>query len=223
MRITDAPTQPPIRPLRRVAPLRYAERLTLPVGQKVSTANQSSDALTQGILAAVRGSEFTVVESNLGPDLGTRAVVDGGIAGGLIAERRVRRVATGTSMRVSIAVLVGAGVGLGALDMIIAGSVIYALPWVGVAAVGAFLLWLRYGRTYQSEVMEVLVAVAPTSPGRSSIQTGSGRTAEVVWRVGRIRSVAFAGIRAAVDIEDCPVTLMEALVGAVRRFQSQAN
>jgi hypothetical protein len=143
--------------------------------------------------------------------------------GRLVGERKVRRVATSASMRASIAVLLGAGIGLGGLDMIIIGSVLYALPWVGVAGVGAFLLWLRYGRTYQSEVIGVSVALSPPADGNAPTDTSVGRTAEVAWRVGRIRSVAFAGARTALDVEDCPVALMDALVLAVRRFQADAS
>ena len=223
MRFTDAPAQRPIREPRRVAPLRYAERLTLPVGQKVSARSGPWDTLVQGILSAVKGDDFTIVESSLGSDPRTGTADVGGFTGGLIAERRVRRVATGRSMRVSVAVLVGAGIGLGALDVYIVGSVIFAVPWIAVAALGAFLLWLRYGRSYQSEVLAVGVSLAPPLSGKAPTDAEARPTTEVEWRVGRIRSVTFSGIRAAVEVEDCPVSLMEALVRAVRRFQSNAS
>lgn len=223
MRITDAPAERPVRTPRRVAPLRYADRLTLPVGQKVSASGRSRDALVRGILSVVGQSDFTIVESTLGSAAEAPAADDGGDAGGLIAERKVRRVATGAPMRTSIAVLLGAGIGLGGLDMIIAGSVIYAVPWIALAGIGAFLLWLRYGRTYQSELMAVAVSYPRPSPGGAPFDASSGPTAEVYWSVGRIRSVAFAGARAAVDVEDCPVALMETLVRVLRRFRSAGN
>lgn len=223
MRITDASAQQPIRELHRVAPLRYAERLTLPVGQRVSTLDRSSDALVRGILSAVKGGDFAIVASTLGSDREPPAAPDGRFVEGIIAERKVRRVASGASMRASIAILVAAGIALGGLDMFVVGSVIYAVPWVAVAAVGAFLLWLRYGRTYQSEVMSVAVSFPPRSSAEAPSGASRGETVEVDWRVGRIRSVAFSGIRAAVDVEDCPVSLMETLVRAVRRFESGAS
>jgi len=222
MRITDAPPHRPARPPRMIAPLRYADRLTLPVGQKVSAAGRSWEALVQGILSALGGSDFKVVESTLGSAPGNHGAGDGS-AGELLAERKVRQVGAGASMRLSIAVLVGAGVGLGALDMYIAGSVVYAVPWIALAGLGAFLLWFRYGRMYQSEVMAVEVTFRPAAQGPAGSEPSHDRTAEVAWRVGRIRSVAYAGSRAAVDVEDCPVALMDALVRAVRRFQSETS
>lgn len=219
MRITDVRPQRAPRTLRRVAPLRYADRLRLPVGQQVSVPIGSADSVVEGILSAVKGGGFALVETTWGSLPATRASVGDGFSGGsLIAERKVRRVPTARSMRVSMAVLLAAGVGLGGLDMLIGGSVTYAVPWVAVAAVGTFLLWLRYGRTYESEVMAVSASVsAPT------LDASSRPSAAVAWSVGRIRSVAFAGARAAVEVQDCPVSLMEALVRAVRQFQSKAD
>ena len=141
----------------------------------------------------------------------------------LIAERKVRRVATSRSMRVSMAILVGAGAGLGGLDLFVAGSWVYAVPWVLVAAVGAFLLWLRYGRSYESEVVAVSVLPSTAAPERPTGGASGPDAALVTWSAGRIRSVAFAGVRAAVDVKDCPVSLMEALAQMVRRFQSGAS
>ena len=165
-------------------------------------------------------NDFKLVESSFGANPPPRVPVAEGYLGLLVGERKVRRVATAASMRASIAILLGAGVGLGGLDMIIVGSVIYAVPWVAVAGVGSFLLWLRYGRTYESEVIEVSAALTPPRQGGWTSGAPNEPTAEVDWRVGRIRSVAFSGARAAVDVVDCPVSLIDSLVRAVRSFQS---
>lgn len=224
MRITDAPPQRPTRELRRAAPLRYADRLRLPVGQQISIPIRSPDSVAQGILSAVSGGGFAVVEANWTSLPGSPAPDGDRFSGGsLIAERKVRRVRTATSMRVSIAVLLGAGVGLGGLDVLIIGSVVYALPWVAVAAAGAFVLWLRYGRTYESEVIAVSASVSSAALEGETVDSSGRPSAAVAWSVGRIRSVAFAGARAAVDVVDCPVSLMETLVRAVRQFQSGAG
>jgi len=217
MRITDAPAQRPSRSPRRVDRLRYADRLRLPVGQKVSAPGKSQDELVQGMLTAVGEGGFELVESSLSPPRGSGTAVATGTFGTLIAERKVRQVATSRSMRASMAVLVGAGVGLGALDAFLVGSWVWGTPWVAVAGVGAFLLWLRYGRTYESEVLAAFVA--PPSAGEAGQGTATS-PAVVLWTVGRVRSVAFSGARAAIDVVDCPVALMETLAQVVRRFQT---
>jgi len=217
------PTRRVARPPRRVAPLRSADRLSLPVGQKVVAPAGTREGVVEAISTVVVAGGFTLVASPLKtpPDSGASAV--GGTASTLIAERKVRRVATSYSMRVSIAVLLGAGVGLGALDTVIAGSVIDAAPWVGIAGLGAFLLWLRYGRTYESEV--IAVSLLPPTSGRPGETAGASLESEVdvMWSAGRIRSVAFSGVRAAVEVVDCPVSLMDALVRLVHGFQTEPS
>lgn len=225
-------TRPPPTPVapptaRRAAPLRSADRLSLPVGQDVLARVHPERGIDRAIREAVAAGGFSVVESTLtipGDSTGSSNRPASGI---LIAERKVRRVATSGSMRVSIIVLVAAGAGLGGLDLFVGGSWTYAVPWVVIAAVGAFLLWLRYGRSYESEVIAVSLIGLPAEP--SSLPDaqpppgGPSETSLVRWSAGRIRSVAFAGIRAAVDVKDCPIPLMDALTQAVRKFQSAAG
>jgi len=208
---------------RKVAPLRSADRLALPVGQSAAAPPPRREDIVEEIQKAVAAGGFALVESSLPRPPGPGDGTGGSPFGTLIAERKIRRVTTSQSMRVSMAVLLGAGAGLGGLDLIVGGSWIYAAPWVVVAGVGAFLLWLRYGRSYESEV--VAVSVLPLATARVS-GTGGVTAPEatmVRWSAGRIRSVAFAGARAAVDVKDCPVPLMEALAQMVRRFQSTAS
>lgn len=212
---------------RRVSPLRSADRLSLPVGQSVRVYSRPGAEIGRAISEAVRSGGFSVVLSSWVPSGGATASPDRIASGTLIAERKVRRVATSRSMRFSIVVLLAAGAGLGGLDLIVGGSWTYAVPWVVVAAVGAFLLWLRYGRSYESEVIAVSLLALPDEPspppGADSHPEGRARESLILWSAGRIRSVAFAGVRAALDVKDCPVPLMDALTQAVRKFQSAAG
>jgi len=209
----------PVSP-RRTAPLRSAERVTLPVGQNVRAPLRIEGGLDQAIREVVRAGGFSVVQSSLAA-VREPAPSPGEVASGtLIAERKVRRVATSRSMRFSIVVLVGAGVGLGALDVLVGGSWTYAVPWVVVAGIGSFLLWLRYGRSYESEVVAVSLLPLPTGPSRHPSPVPGPEDSLVLWSAGRIRSVAFAGTRAAVDVKDCPVPLMETLAQMVHQFQA---
>jgi hypothetical protein len=171
----------------------------------------------------VAAGGFAMVETSLPRPAAAVNDAEGNLFGMLIAERKVRRVATSRSMWVSMAVLVGAGAGLGGLDLFVAGSWVYAVPWVVVAAIGAFLLWLRYGRSYESEVVTVSVLPSTAAPERPAGGASAPGATLVIWSAGRIRSIAFAGVRAAVDVKDCPVSLMEALAQMVRRFQSGAS
>jgi hypothetical protein len=141
----------------------------------------------------------------------------------LSAERSVKRVATDTTMHVALVGLVAAGVGLGALEAYLFGGAQYAIPWClgGLALAG--LLWWRYGRTYESEVIVVSVSVPLLQNHDTSEPTGTVRREEVSWSAGRVRSILFGGTRTAVSVKDCPVPLMEALAGAVRRFESDVR
>lgn len=219
MRPLVPPSAAARRPGRRTAPLRSAEQISLPVGQNVRAPICPEGGLDSAIRDVVISGGFHVVQSTMAAP----GVSTGGpsqpAAGTLIAERKVRRVATSRSMRFSMAVLVSAGVGLGALDVLVAGSWTFAVPWVVVAGIGSFLLWLRYGRSYESEVVAISLRPLPAEASRPA--EGESRPGEslVLWSAGRIRSVAFAGVRAAVDVKDCPVTLMETLAQMVRQFQ----
>jgi len=196
-------------------PLSSANRLPLPVGQKVPARVQTREKVISAISNAVELGGFTVVESSLGSSQASGNPFGPSEPGELYAERNVRRVAAGRPVRASIAVLVGAGAALGGLDAFVVGAVILAAPWVAAGVFVALFLWLRYGRSYESEV----VGVALLSGGAAS----PGELLSVVWTAGRIRSVTFGGSRTALEVVDCPVSLMEALSRMVHGFESQVS
>ncbi len=217
-----SPSRRPGAPPRRILgppPIRSVDRLSLPVGQRVPVPLAPGVAVSSAVSTAVEEGGFTVVGDRLlqspnGDRLGAETHL-------LSAERSVRRVATDTPMHVALGGLMGAGVGLGALEAYLFGGPQYAIPWClgGLALAG--LVWWRYGRTYESEVIVVSVSSPPTQEREPAATTGAGAGENVAWSAGRVRSILFGGTRTAVGVKDCPVPLMEALSGVVRRFEAE--
>ncbi len=212
-----------MRTSRNATPLRSIDRLALPVGQKVPVPLRAQKRVVSAVSNAVRMAGFAIVQSSLPTSPGASGALRPGESGVLYAERNVRRVATQRPVRASIAVLVGAGAALGGLDAYVVGAVILAVPWVASGVFVALFLWLRYGRSYESDV----VAVVLLEPGSSTPDTtggaSSGERSSALWTAGRVRSVTFAGTRMAVGVVDCPVSLMETLARMVHRFESEVG
>jgi len=208
------------RPGRHTGPLRSAEQISLPVGQSVRAPIRPEGGLDNAIRDVVISGGFNVVQSTIAAPGESTGPPGKPAVGTLVAERKVRRVATSRSMSFSMAVLLAAGVGLGALDVLVGGSWTYAVPWVLVAGIGSLLLWLRYGRSYESEVVAVSLLPLPTGASRPAEAESRPGESLLLWSAGRVRSVAFAGVRLAVDVKDCPVTLMDTLAQMVRQFQA---
>lgn len=218
MPMATVPQEPP-RPLRRVPPIRSIDQYPLPVGQNVVVLVRSPEEVPSAARAALGASGFTVVQTS-GTSMSGNAAPESRPPV-LFAERSVRRVETHISMRMSVGVLVGAGVSLGAVDGLILGKAIYAFPWIGVGLIGAGILWWRYGRSFESEV--VALHCSPLPQDRSSSTEGSGAAPRMnaAWSAGRVRSVLFAGSRTAVGVVDCPIPLMEDLSKVVRTFEGE--
>ena len=170
----------------------------------------SPEAVTTTITAALDAEGFAIVPTLAAPP-DDRS---------LLAEKNVRRVATHVSTRVTMGVLVAAGVGLGGVDAYLAGSLIYGVPWFAIGFGIAGLMWWRYGRTFESDVVRVIVRL-PRGGSRDSL--GPPGPLEVGWGAGRVRSVLFSGERTTVAVVDCPVPLMESLSRAVHRFEAECR
>lgn len=219
MPMVDMQKGPPPRPIRGLLPLRAIERYPMSVGQSASIVGAPPDAVSAAFSAALDSGGFSLVPVARP----TETENGGGLVSGrtVFAERNVRRVATHAGMIVSMSVIFGAGVALGAVDGILVGGIWYTFPWFFGGAAAAGLLWWRYGRTYESEVIAVqLLGSSPTGLAPAS-RPGSVASGTVVFKAGRVRSVAFSGTRTAVGVLDCPISLMESLGGVVRRFQSE--
>ena len=203
----------PARSVRGLPPLRDLEQFSMPVGQQVRVPAEPFPAIPAAISRTVTGAGFTVEASGMPTD---GSVPPGGVRPStVIAERNVRAVPTHGSTRLAAAVLFGAGVALGGLDAYLVAEPTLAVPWAAGGAVAALLLWFRYGRTFESEVVSVRLAT-PDPPGTAALAT-------VVWTAGRVRSVIFAGTRTAVGVVDCPIPLMEALGRSVRQFEAEVG
>lgn len=106
---------------------------------------------------------------------------------GLIAERDLEPVLSSSRHLVAIWGLVGCGIVLGVVDAIVVGSVVVAVPWIGIFAAGAILLRVRVGGAYTSDVIVAVVRGTGNSP------TGASAPVGVTWYGGRVRSEGVMG------------------------------
>ncbi len=190
----------------------------MPVSKRVLLATSHPPTLRTAVTKALASGGFAPIAASPGArGEGGELPVQGEIEP-QYGERRVRRTATSSSTRASMAVLIASGALLGLLDAFVVGSAILLIPWLGVGVGAAGFIWLRYGRTYESEV--IAVAPALTTSASDDPVDSSGSPA-LVWSVGRVRSVGYAGSRTAVGVPDCPVSLIDTLTAVARRFDSE--
>ncbi len=135
-----------------------------------------------------------------------------------VAERRRQRAPMPAPTRVSVYVLFGAGLGLGIFDAVAVGVPIVALAWAGGSALVAALFWLRYGRSFQSEV--VVVALRWGRPTKATPGSVDHPTPHVAWFAGRIRSDVRGGHRTAVEVT-VPQGLARDAGALARDFQTR--
>jgi hypothetical protein len=223
MATQDRPPRKVSRRSANVSPLRSIDRLGLPVGQKVPVPLWAQEKVVSAVSNAMGMGGFAIVQSSLLTSPGANGALHPGESGELYAERNVRRVATRRPVRASIAVLVGAGAALGGLDAYVVGAVILAAPWVAAGVFVALFLWLRYGRSFESEVVAVVLLAPGASTSGATDGAPSVEPSSALWTAGRIRSVSFGGTRLAVEVVDCPVSLMETLARMVHRFESEVG
>ena len=209
----------PIRPIRGLLPLRAIERYSMPVEQGAALNGAPLEAVSAAFSSALESGGFSLVPSSRSAGKDAAVVLASGRV--LFAERNVRRVPTHAGMLVSMGVIVGASISLGAVDGLLVGGLWYTFPWFIGGLVAAGILWWRYGRTYESEVLSARMSGA-VPPSTATVPTTATRGA-IVWSAGRVRSVLFAGTRTAVGVLDCPIPLMESLGGIVRTFQSEVG
>jgi hypothetical protein len=202
-------TAPPVstRGPEKGLPLRSYPEFALPVGQRVRGSGRGSEALVEAARSALAAQGFRSVTPTRSDPTPLRPIV--------VAERELHRVRMQPSMRVAVWVLVGAGALIGVLDSLVVGTWALLLLWLAAFGLVGFLLWLRYGRQYESELV-LAVAIAATEPGRDP------GGADLVIRGGRVRFIGFDGARTPTEVVDCPVPLMDALAAAVRQVESLA-
>lgn len=108
---------------------------------------------------------------------------------------------------------------MGVLESVLAGSVVYALPWVLGTLGIAYLFWLRFGRTYESEVIVVAMDGAAVAPERQ--MPSAEEASSVTWRAGEVLSVLHGGQRTAVAVAACPPWLLRELTLTMYRFENR--
>lgn len=137
-----------------------------------------------------------------------------------IAERNLRRGPTNPPALHAVLALVGAGLVLGILETYLAGSVVYALPWVVATLAFSLVLWLRYGRTFESDVIVATARDTSEASDRSLAAAGPVVSPEVFLEAGRVQSALHGGKRIAVRLLDCPPAHIRELVSVVHRFEA---
>lgn len=136
----------------------------------------------------------------------------------LVGERNLRPDVTDVGTLVTLLVLLAGGAALGALDYVVSNNWLSIPAWVAGFGLFALLLWLTFGRTYQSDVIVVVVRRIPTP---TSDAAGEGPV-RLVWYAGRLRSdhrgVAIRGARRAVRVR-AGYGIVGALASAVRTYR----
>jgi hypothetical protein len=177
-----------------------------------------TESVTRLLNASLQGGGFLV--SAMPSPLGARADESRPAFQGLfqLAERDIERGPTsGATLEFFFGLLV-AGIALGIFETLLAGSVVFGLPW----AVGALLIglafWHRYGRSFESEVIVATIRLPSSERPGDRTTGGTTRPPVVVWQAGRLRSELHGRRRIATRVLDCPTPLARNMVLAAQRF-----
>lgn len=141
-----------------------------------------------------------------------------------VAERDVRRGPMDRPVVEAVVALLGGGIVLGVVETLLAGTPFYAGPWVLGAALVSLALWLRYGRTFESDVIVALVRARVDAGGSGGEDLASARPAspvEVLWQTGRVRSVLHGGRRIAVRVIECHPVQVRELIHVIDQFDTR--
>jgi hypothetical protein len=106
----------------------------------------------------------------------------------IVAERNVVRVTMSAARAIPVGVLVTAGLVLGLTDWLVTGYLLVVFPWIGAFAVGAFLLRLRMGGAYLSELIMVEVRPVPASGSGPATEKAEVPSVTTLWGAGRART-----------------------------------
>jgi hypothetical protein len=214
-----APTLPALaRPRLTIPTLTIPTNVTLPLRQDVPLPDLPWPRVTEAIRASLASAGFEILAIH--EDVGAAS---GGPSGGYprrsetLAERRRRSVSMPAPVRVSVYVLFGAGLGLGIFDAVAVGVALVGLAWAGGAAVVAALFWLRYGRSFQSEVAVVVLRPGRSSAGAATV--GDPGAHHIAWFAGGVRSDVRGSHRTAVEVAVPPGLARDA--GALARDFAQ--
>lgn len=195
-------------------PLRLLPDLVLPLRQDVPLAEFSWPHVTDAIRQTLGSAGFQIVSISEAPGSGPPASRPGFPGRSeTVAERRRRSVPMPAPAKVSVYALFGAGLALGVFDALAVQTPLVALPWAGGAAAVAFLFWYRYARSFDSEV--VVVVLRPSAPAARSAGPAIGPTASLAWFAGQVRSHARGSSRVSAEVWVPPGLARE--VGALTR------
>jgi hypothetical protein len=100
----------------------------------------------------------------------------------ILGERNLVQVSMSLARALPLVTLLAAGVVLGVTDWLVTNLFFVVFPWIGAFAVAAFLLRLRIGGAYLSELLLVEVRPLSAAPPATAAMVGT------MWGAGRARS-----------------------------------
>jgi hypothetical protein len=195
----------------RLLPLQLAPDFPLPIRKDVRVPVVPWPQVADAVRATLRAAGFDVIVGLERPD---PASVRAGRPHRFraIAERGRMGAPMTPASRLSVYTLLGAGIGLGIFDAVAVNDAVLALPWAIGGITVAVLLWYRYGRSFESDVVVVVLrgALSPTG----ELPAG----ASLAWLAGHVFSEVRAGDRIGHRTE-APPRLAGEVVRLIQDFQ----
>lgn len=164
----------PATPRRFMADLRWPSIARFPYRRRIRIGTPSATQVADEIEATLRKLRFNV-EVRPTPGGPPESV-------SILGERNLVQVSMNLARALPLVTLVAAGVVLGLTDWLVTNQFYVVFPWVGAFAVAAFVLRLRIGGAYLSELILVEVRPLPATPPSTAPTVGT------IWGAGRARS-----------------------------------
>jgi hypothetical protein len=172
----SGPPSPPgsAAPGRFMADLRWPGVSSFPYRRRIRIGTPSASQVADEIEATLQNLRFSVEVRPM--------------AGGppdsvsILGERNLVQVSMSPARALPLITLIAAGAVLGLTDWLVTNQFYVVFPWIGAFAVVAFVLRLRIGGAYLSEL--ILVEVRPLPPAAP----GTAPSVGTIWGAGRARS-----------------------------------
>jgi hypothetical protein len=164
----------PAPPRRFLAELRWPSVSRFPYRRRIRIAAPSATRVAEEIEATLRKLEFSV-QARPTPAGPPESV-------SILGERNVVRVSMSLSRALPLVTLLAAGVVLGATDWLVTNLFYVVFLWIGAFGVAAFVVRLRIGGAYLSELVLVEVRPLPATAPATAATVGT------IWGAGRARS-----------------------------------
>ncbi|MGA9840435.1 MAG: hypothetical protein WBF81_03890 [Thermoplasmata archaeon] len=166
-------------------PLGTPDPATFPYRQVIACPGAEVELSTRLARETLSTLSFDVVRSGALSDTPTVAAPGRTV---ILAERNVRHDTADLRVRATVAILLGCGIALGALNAAILVSAVAFPAWVGIFSILALVVWYSYGRSFRSDVVFVLIDRLPGAGSDAGAAGGTPGAHTVTWVAGRVRS-----------------------------------